>query len=92
MEKGVAASEAKGRAIKRFKSKNTVIRITVPSRLKYRCIIAARFAFFDAPMDAMSVVTHVPMFCPITIGIAAPRVIAPPALNAWSIPTDADEL
>ena len=30
--------------------------------LKYRCIIAARFAFFVAPMQESSAVTQVPIF------------------------------
>ena len=42
----------------------------VPMTLKYRCTMAARRALLFAPMDEISAVTQVPMFCPMMIGMA----------------------
>ena len=95
MERGVAAAlvafanQSDG---KRFKINKNESSTKVPKRLKYRCISPARFALLDVPTDEIRVVTQVPIFCPIIMGIAAPSVIAPPALNACKMPTDADEL
>jgi hypothetical protein len=52
----------------------------------------ARLAFLFAPIDAISVVIQVPIFCPIIIGTALPKVIAPVAVKDCNIPIDADEL
>ena len=50
----------------------TLNQTTVPIMLNDKCTIAARFAFLFAPIDEIIAVTHVPIFCPIIIGIAAP--------------------
>ena len=62
-----------------------------PMTLKYRCTTALRLAAFDAPMDAMSGVEHVPMFCPRMMGTALPHVTRPVADSACRMPTDADD-
>ena len=49
-----------------------IMKTTVPIILKYRCTMAARFAFLVAPILDNSAVTQVPIFCPIMIGIATP--------------------
>ena len=64
----------------------------VPIILKKRWIIDALFAFLLAPTDDMIAVTLVPIFCPIIIGIAVPKLTAPVAHSACRIPTDAEEL
>ena len=60
--------------------------------LKYKCTNAVRFAFLDAPIEEIIAVTQVPMFCPMMIGIAHPKLTAPVLHNACKIPTDAEEL
>ena len=45
---------------------------SVPIRLKYRWIKAARLAFLLAPTEEISAVTQVPIFCPMMMGIADP--------------------
>ena len=64
----------------------------VPIRLKYRWIMDARFAFLLAPIEEISAVTQVPMFCPMMIGIAVLYPTAPVIHSACRIPTDAEEL
>ena len=54
----------------------------VPMILKYRCTNAALLAFFLVPIHDMSAVTHVPIFCPMIIGIAVLNDTAPVAHNA----------
>ena len=44
-----------------------------------------------APTEEISAVTQVPIFCPIMIGIAAPKEMAPVLDSACNIPTDAEE-
>ena len=51
-----------------------------------------RFAFLFAPMQEIRAVAQVPMFCPIIIGIAEAKDIAPVTVRACRIPTEADEL
>ena len=53
-------------------SENAVRHTAVPMTLKLRCTSAARRALRLAPTEDSSAVTQVPMFCPITIGTAAP--------------------
>ena len=67
------------------------MKTTVPIRLKYRCIIAARFAFLFAPIAERIAVTQVPIFCPMMIGNAELNGTAPVIQSACRIPTDADE-
>ena len=66
------ANDANAKSRKKFSTVYAVIQNTTPITLKYRCARAARFAFLLAPRQERSAVTQVPMFCPITIGIAAP--------------------
>ena len=42
-----------------------MLKMIVPIILNNRCMIAAVFAFFFAPILDMIAVTQVPMFCPI---------------------------
>ena len=56
------------------------------------CTIALRLAAFDVPMDAMSDVDVVPMFCPKIMGMALPQVTRPVLESACKMPTDAEEL
>ena len=42
-----------------------------PMTLKLRWTMAARFAFLFVPKEARMAVMHVPMFCPMMMGIAA---------------------
>ena len=63
----------------------------VPMRLKPKWMHAARRAFLLVPMLDNIAVTQVPIFCPIIMGMAEPKVMAPVALKAWRIPTEAEE-
>ena len=56
----------------RFAVSNAVSQTTVPMILKLRCTTAARRAFLFVPTEDSMAVTHVPMFCPMIMGIAAP--------------------
>lgn len=60
--------------------------------LKYKWINAVRLAFLFVPMQEMSAVTHVPMFCPITIGTALAKGTVPVSDSACKSPTEAEEL
>ena len=60
--------------------------------LKYRCTSAARLAFLLAPIPEIMAVTQVPIFCPMMMGMALPKLTAPVAQRACRIPTDAEEL
>ena len=55
-----------------FTTQNTVSHTAVPIMLNVKCTTAVRFAFLFAPNEEMIAVTHVPMFCPIIIGMALP--------------------
>ena len=61
----------------------------VPITLKVKCIVAALFAFFDAPKLDKSDVTHVPILSPYNIGNAALSGNIPCDARAISIPIDA---
>ncbi len=64
----------------------------VPIRLKYKWIMEARRAFLLAPMDEISAVTQVPIFCPMMMGTAVAKFTAPVAQSACRMPTEAEEL
>ena len=49
----------------------TLIQTMEPMTLKLRWTMAARFAFLFVPKEARMAVMHVPMFCPMMMGIAA---------------------
>ena len=54
--------------------------------------MAVRRALLLAPMEDSSAVVQEPIFCPIIIGTALPKVMAPVPLRAWRTPTLALEL
>ena len=60
--------------------------------MKVKCIVAARFAFLDAPILDINEVTQVPMLSPYNIGNAELNGINPSEANAINIPIEADEL
>ena len=62
---------------------------TVPIRLKYRWINAARFAVLFAPILERIAVIQVPILVPRIIGIAEEKYIAPETDAACRIPTEA---
>ena len=88
----LAESLINGNCIIEFNKQNTASHTVVPIMLNDKWTIAVLFAFLFAPNDEIIAVTQVPIFCPIMIGIALPYVTAPVEANAWSIPTEADEL
>ncbi len=51
-----------------------------------------RFALVPTPILESKAVAQVPIFCPIIIGIAIPKVTPPVIDNACKIPTEAAEL
>ena len=53
-------------------AQNKIRPTTVPITLKERWTSAARFAFLFVPTEESSAVTHVPMFWPMMMGMAAP--------------------
>ena len=53
---------------------NRLSQTTVPMILNIRCTSAARRALRFVPTEEISAVTQVPMFCPMMIGTAAPKV------------------
>ena len=55
-----------------FAASNSASQTAVPMILKLRCTTAARRAFLFVPTEDSMAVTHVPMFCPMIMGIAAP--------------------
>ena len=59
--------------------------------MKYKWISAARFALREAPIPEIMAVTQVPIFCPMIMGTAAPKLTAPVMHSACKIPTDAEE-
>ena len=63
----------------------------MPIILKYKWTKAARLAFFFAPIAEINAVIQVPIFCPMMIGSAVPKVTLPVAQSACKIPTDAEE-
>ena len=63
----------------------------MPIILKLICTIATRFASLLTPIDERSEVTQVPIFSPMIIGIAIPKVIEPVSESACSTPTEAAE-
>ena len=65
--------------------------ITAPKMLKIRYDAETRFAFVPAPMPPMRTVRHLPIFCPMMIGAAVAKVIAPVAESACRIPTEGQE-
>ena len=67
-------------------------KITAPSRDMVMSMHTALREFLLVPMLARSTVTHLPMFCPMTIGAAMEKVMAPVADIACSTPTEAEEL
>lgn len=52
---------------------------------------ATRLAFRLTPIELISAVTQVPIFCPIITGIAIPYVMDPVSANACKMPTEAAE-
>ena len=50
---------------------NTASSITTPMTLNIRWTTAARRAFFCVPTEESRAVTHVPIFCPMMMGMAA---------------------
>ena len=68
----VAASFKIGGAISARTAQNRIRPTTVPITLKERCTRAARFAFLFVPTEESSAVTHVPIFWPMMMGMAAP--------------------
>ena len=54
----------------------------VPNTLKLTWITETRLAFLLTPIDDKRAVTHVPIFCPMIIGIAIPYEIAPVIASA----------
>ena len=50
---------------------NMLSSIMTPMTLNIRCTTAARWAFLFVPTEEIIAVTHVPMFCPMMMGIAA---------------------
>ena len=68
------------------------LNMIVPITLNKRCMIAAVFAVFFAPILDMIAVTHVPIYCPMIIYTAALNGTSPAAARLCKMPTDADEL
>ena len=87
--------EAASPNISGLKSAFIAIKITkqiaVPITLNIKCTKAALLALLLVPTEDSSAVTHVPIFCPIIIGIAAPYVTCPVDASACRIPTEADD-
>ena len=73
-----------------FTSQNTPSQMPAPARLNSRCTRAARRALRLAPTEDSIAVTQVPMFWPMTMGMAAPTVTCPLAARACNIPTEAE--
>jgi len=65
---------------------------TVPMTLNKMCITATLLAFLFTPILEISAVAQVPIFCPMTIGMAIPHVMPPVSDRACSMPMDAAEL
>ena len=68
----VALSSRIGKKIIDLTTQKTVNTTTVPITLNIKCTNAALLAFLLVPIEESKAVTHVPIFWPIIIGIAAP--------------------
>ena len=67
----------------RYLSRKYITRhTTVPIILKLIWTMATLFASLFTPMDERSEVTQVPMFSPMIIGIAIPKVMEPVSESA----------
>ena len=87
---GVATAVRIGGAKTDLITQYMISHTSAPPIFKVRCATAARFASRFVPILESIAVIQVPIASPITIGIAAPKVICPVILNACKIPTEAE--
>lgn len=71
MPTGAAGAPRSGGRSRALTAQNTVSHTAEPATLKDRWTSAARLAFLLAPTADRMVVTQVPMFCPMMMGMAA---------------------
>ena len=74
-----------------FPQEKRTIAAAVPMMLKDRWTTDTRFAELFILMQESIAVMQVPIFCPVIMGIAAPKDIVPVSATACRMPTEAEE-